>query len=235
MGTAFSAAWSIRMRVVITYQQRLDASYLDLIKMAFHSASVQGYTTVLVGNIRNYGDHHIEFLPENERLLMNWVLAAQLAYIQSKLFDQPTVIFSPDALILKPLEPIFDQPFDVAFTERDNPKWPINNGVIFIKPENKNKLAAFWHGCLAICKSYPIETQEWYGDQQSIHDALESGVDDDIGLDAIRLPCDIYNASPMRPGQAYSKKLLKDAYIAHFKGKRKKDMKEYWRILCTKD
>lgn len=223
------------MRIIITYQQRKDHSYQTLIGMAFDSAKRFGYSTVLVGNTYMHGDYKLEFLPEEEPLLMNWILAAQLAFIESPLFDQPSVIFSPDAIVLKPLEEIFDRGFDVAFTDRKNPKWPINNGVIYLNPSRRAELAAFWRRALEMCKTYPIETQEWYGDQQSLNDLLVAGVHHQLGLNVELLPCEVYNASPMRPGQGFNKRLVKDAYVAHFKGKRKDDMKEYWRVLCKKD
>ena len=222
------------MRIVITYQQRDDFTYQTLIGMAFDSAKRFGYETVLVGNTYMQGDIKMEFLPEEEPRLMNWILAAQLAYIQSPLFDQPTVIFSPDALILKPLEEVFEKDFDVAFTDRKNPKWPINNGVIYLKPERKQALAAFWQKALDVCKSYPVETQDWYGDQQALHDVLQAGVHQQIGLHVELLPCEVYNASPMKPGAGFDKRLIKDAYVAHFKGKRKSSMKDYWRYVCKK-
>lgn len=223
------------MRIIITYQQRKDHTYLDLIGMAFASAKRFDYSTVLIGNTFMHGDYKMEFLPDQEPHLMNWILAAQLAYIESPLFDQDSVIFSPDALVLKRLEPVFDLAFDVAFTDRKNPRWPINNGVIYLKPEKRAELAAMWRKCLEICKSYPVETQDWYGDQQSLNDALQAGVHTELGLQVELLPCEVYNASPMKPGQAPTKRLLQDAYVAHFKGKRKDAMKDYWRGLCIKD
>lgn len=221
------------MRIVITFQQRGDYSYLPLIEMAFASAKRFGYETVMVGPESLGADYHIRFTPDMEPCLMNWILAAQLAFIVSPLFDQPSVIFSPDALIVKRLEPVFRENFDVAFTDRKNPKWPINNGVIYLKPANRHKIGALWRDALAVCKQYPIETQEWYGDQQSLYDVYIGGNHLRLGVNVALLPCSIYNASPARVTNEIDKGLLNQAYVAHFKGKRKGVMQKYWDLLCA--
>lgn len=220
------------MRIVVTYQDRGDNSYINLIEMAFASAKRFGYETVMVGPYSLGADHHICFTPDMESRLMNWILAAQLAFIVSPLFDQSSVIFSPDALVIKHLEPIFREPFDVAFTDRKNPRWPINNGVIYLKPAKRHQIGALWRKCLEICKSYPIETQDWYGDQQSLYDAYQAGAHRELGVNVALLPCATYNASPARVTNTIDKQLLNQAYVAHFKGKRKDVMRTYWDFLC---
>lgn len=216
------------MRIVITYRHHGDDRYIALIKQAFASAKRFGYETMLVG----YGPVGDAWMPDasEEEYLMNWILAAQLQFIESDFFNQDSVLFSPDALIVRPLEQIFEQDFDIGFTVRDNPRWPINNGVIFLKPQNKEKIADYWKFAISVCKSYPVETQKWYGDQQSVHEVYAQGSHEQIGLNVKLLPCAKYNASP-RLGPV-DHELLKYAYIVHFKGKRKPLMKEYWGAIC---
>jgi hypothetical protein len=229
------------MRVVITFQlleekarAKASLAYIDLIAMAFGSALALGYETVMVSNSILPATHKIDFPAEREPHLMNWILAAQLAYIESDLFDQPSVLFSPDALILRPLEPVFNEhDFDVAFTDRDNKKWPINNGVIYLMPRHKKALAALWRDALAVCKAYPLDVQEWYGDQQSLHDVVTAGRPEIHGLKYELLPCKTFNATPDDHAGEYDHSLLKRAFIAHFKGKRKNQMATYWKYLCS--
>lgn len=221
------------MHVVIVYQHRGDEGYLELIRLAFASARNHDYETFLVGDVE-LGDTNIRFLRENEPLLMNWVLAAQLLYIESPFFTQDTVLFSPDALINKPLEPVFRQGFDVAVTDRVSKICPINNGVIFIKPENKKRIAAMWRKCLEICKSYPQEKQEWWGDQQSLYDFLQRGYDKEIGVKVKTLPCHTYNASPSNRAEV-EEGMLDDAFIIHLKGNRKTLMGEYWKAIWSRE
>lgn len=218
------------MRVVITYLHRGDDTYLNLIDMAFASAKAQGYETVLVGNI-DAGDIKMNFPADREPLLMNWVLAAQHHYINSSLFDCDTVIFSPDALITQPLESIFALNFDMAFTNRDHKRWPINNGVIYLRPHRRQKIAAWWREAMQKCKEYDEETQNWFGDQQALHDLYVQGNHHRLGLQVALLPCSNFNASPAS-GEKLDTNLLKSAYIVHMKGKRKDMMQRYWDYLC---
>ncbi len=219
------------MRIVITYQHRGDDEYLKLIDLAFSSAKRLGYETILVGDIEA-GDRRLCFPSSLEPHLMNWVLAAQLAYINSPVFDCNSVIFSPDALIAKPLDEIFDLDFDVAFTNRDNKRWPINNGVIFLKPEKRLQIAKLWEDARVTCKAYPIGIQDWYGDQQALHDVVLAKRPQLHGIKPALLPCDVYNASP-RYGEEFDANLIESAYIVHLKGKRKHLMRDYWDLICN--
>lgn len=177
-------------------------------------------------------DEFIEFPADKEEHLMNWVLAAQQAFIKSSLFDRNSVLFSPDALIARRLDDIFDMPFDMAFTNREHRRWPINNGVIFLKPTNKKRIGCWWEDARTTCKSYPLETQQWFGDQQALHDLYLQGFHVDYGLNIRMLPCERYNASPIVSTEL-DDKLTKTAYIVHLKGQRKEMMSKYWDLICS--
>lgn len=218
------------MRIVITYQHRGDDSYLPLIDMALASASRLGYETVMIGNV-DAGDIHLDFPADKEPYLMNWILAAQIAYVESPLFVENSVFFSPDALITRRLEPVFDMTFDLGFTDRANSRWPINNGVIFMKPQRRASIAKFFREALATCKKYSVETQKWFGDQQSLHDVYLSGAHRELELEVKMLPCRMYNAAPVLD-DVLDRDLMEDAYVVHMKGKRKGMMKTYWEALC---
>lgn len=192
------------MKVVITYRDE-GKPYADLIQLAFKSANRFGYETRLIDDEDVKRPH----LP-----LMDWILHAQLHFIKSDEFNQDTVLFSPDAIIQRPLSPVFKMGFDMAFTVRNNKRWPINNGVIFIKPEKKNLISAFWADCAIRCSKYEQHVRDWYGDQLSLHEELLAHNDKPYGLNVLRLPCSQYNANP---GSG--------SYIAHYKGKRKDDMR----------
>lgn len=215
------------MNVVITYRHGGDELYYALIRDAFASAKRMGYKTISVGDFSDC-DIHMPFVQDMP--LMNWILAAQKHYIDSPEFDCNTVLFSPDALINRPLEEVFSQDFDAAFTIRDNKKYPINNGVIFIKPDNKRGLTRFWQSCLDICALYPPEIQGWYGDQKALWDACEAGYDCACGIKKAFLPCDQYNASPVNG--RIDKVMLTSAFIIHLKGRRKEMMKQYKAAIC---
>lgn len=219
------------MNIVITYRHGGDTRYLELIDLAFKSAKQHGYNTILVGDIVDGDDFYNPDI-EDGVYLMNWILRAQLSYIESELFDCNSVFFSPDALICRPLDDIFDLSFDLALTHRKNKKWPINNGVIYMKPKNKEKIANYWKQAIALCAAYPVDAQKWYGDQQSLGDLVESNKHSELGLNLRLLPCEKYNCSP-RNG-AFEAGLLNRAHIIHLKGKRKNLMEQYWDFICTR-
>lgn len=217
------------MNIVITYCHKGNDEYPVLIKDAFKSAERFGYNTVSVGNYA-LGKQHIDLAYDREPLLMNWILAAQKSYIDSPLFNCNSVLFSPDAIINKPLEPVFSKSFDMAFTNRNHSKYPINNGVIFIKPGKNSGISGFWGDCLAICKNYSIDIQEWFGDQKSLWDAYQNEVYLKYGLDVSMLPCDKYNASPS--AHVFDGSMINDAFVIHLKGKRKHLMAQYMGAVC---
>ena len=89
------------LKVVITYADLGNSDYVPLIDMAFASARKFGYKTVLVTDAG-----------ATKETLMPWILAAQKKFIDSDDFDGNSVLFSPDCLINRPLEPVCDFDFD---------------------------------------------------------------------------------------------------------------------------
>lgn len=218
------------MRIVITYRSEGRNEYIPLMEAAFASAKKLGYETVLVGDDVTPCDHHIDL--KGPPHLMDWILRAQWSYISSNLFDCNSVFFSPDALIVKPLEPVFEKDFDLAVTVREHEKYPVNNGVIYIKPECKHAMAMFWTDVRIRCDNYEENIRRWGGDQLALHEELAAHGDEPRGMKALRLPCDTYNASTeqMKPADIIR---LRDAYVVHFKGARKSAMLGYWKDLAA--
>lgn len=228
------------MKIIITFFNKgaekirdvKSSDYHDFIKLAFESAKKFGYETILVtsgAEFENNADHVIR-LNDDEPFLMNWILKAQKAYLQSDLFNDNSVLFSPDALIRKELTPIFEKEFDVAFTERPAKKYPINNGVIYLKPKNKNRLIQLWDEFLYRCDQYEFDQKHWFGDQKSIIETFEYYGKEPFGLKVLKLPCELYNASILTNDlevQEADPLLIEKSYILHFKGARKNLIKQY--------
>jgi hypothetical protein len=207
---------------VIVYRHQGKEEYLDLIQIAFASAKSHGMRTSLVTDYPDCdADHVIPFT--SGIALMEWVLAAQLEYIRSDLFAGNAVLFSPDAVFMKPVEEVFDG-FDVAVTTRISGGMPINNGVIFLNPERKGDLIRLWEMFLFSLRQMPQTLRNWYGDQVSMQHVLFEHNDAPLGLRVKRLPCRIYNATPQ---WFHEEDALDDAYIVHFKGARKAAMKAF--------
>lgn len=228
------------MKIIITFfnkgsetiRDAKSSDYHDYIKLAFESAKKFGYETVLVtsgAEFENNADHVIR-LKDEEPFLMNWILQAQKAYLQSDLFNEDSVLFSPDALIRKDLTPIFEKEFDVAFTERAARKYPINNGVIYLKPKNKNRLIQLWDEFIYRCDQYDFDQKHWFGDQKAIIDTFEHYGNQPFSLKVLKLPCELYNASILNnnlEAQEADPLLIEKSFILHFKGARKDLMKQY--------
>lgn len=125
------------------------------------------------------------------------------------------VILDTDVLVKKSVEHVFADPFDVCLTYRDRPirspegiditKFcPYNTGVMFSKGRD------FWRACFDFLKKMTEVEWRWWGDQLAV-----AAVADSKAFDVKTLPCSKYNWVPFRE-DAQS-----EAYIWHFKGKRK--------------
>ena len=208
------------MNIVITYRHQGNEDYGPLMKTVRQSIKKMGYNHILVHAEAFYNP------------LMIWILEAQKNYIESDAFNCNSVLFSPDALIIKPLEEIFEQDFDCAVTLRADTI--LNNGVIFIKPQNKNRLIKLWDDAIKKCWSYHAALQNWGGDQKALQDVLSSADYKPHGLNVIKVDMEKYNAPYIRAGIETNKELLEKASIVHFKGDRKKLMQETWEYICSK-
>jgi hypothetical protein len=210
------------VKFVITYREEGRVEFPILIRKAFESVKKLGYSTVLVGTEVAEADEYIPSDRSDEQHLCNWILQARQLYMK-KLFDCNTVFIDPDVLVVRPLD-VFDRDFDLAVTERDVKSAPINTGVMFAKPENKEKLIKFWDALRDKAKTYPFGKQRWFSDQMAVNDLIDS----DHGLRVLKLPCDLYNASPCinnTPEKVERNRLMAEhARILHFKGYRKNMM-----------
>lgn len=222
------------MKVVITYFD-YGKDYLELLKMAFASAKLFGCETILVTStdIGAGQDVTLKVPHAGEDVLMPSILEAQKAYIDSALFDSNSVLFSPDALVARSLGPVFDKPFDLGVTQGTTMDYPINNGVIYIRPETKEKLSQLWADMITRCKSYSKRFQHWYGDQRAMEEIITEAHDKPYGLDVKRLLARPYNAcfSHNRPWCDYDDLTFHTAYVMHFKGGRKEKMAAFWQKI----
>lgn len=219
------------MKIVITYFD-FGKDYLELLKMAFASAKLFGYEAILVTSteIGAGQDYTLYVDHPGENVLMPAILEAQKAYIDSALFDSNSVLFSPDALVARSLGPVFEKDFELGVTQGTHLEYPINNGVIYIRPETKDRLSKLWGDMIARCWSYPDKYKKWYGDQKSMHEVIREMDDKPYGLNVKRLLARPYNCcfSHKREWCAYDDLTWHTAYVLHFKGERKGRMAEFW-------
>jgi len=120
-----------------------------------------------------------------------------------------------DVIVQKDVRHIFDEPFDVALTDRVGSTlegsayakaMPYNLGVSF------SRSPGFWHEALRYLKTLPAKFQQWEGDQRVICEMVKQKLWGNIKI----LPGAIYNYSPKNLAENYSQ-----ASIVHFKGLRK--------------
>lgn len=227
------------MKVVITYHHHKGDDYLELMRMAFASAKLFKCETILVtsAGISIGQDATIKVPHAGENVLMPAILEAQKAYIDSALFDSNSILFSPDALVARPPGLVFTKPFDLAVTQGTSMEYPINNGVIYIKPNAKEHLSQLWSDMIARCKSYEPERQKWYGDQKAMGEIIAEANDKPYGLKVMRLVAMRYNAifSHNRPWCDYDDLIWNTAYVFHFKGERKARMAEFWEKIQARE
>jgi hypothetical protein len=226
------------MRFVITYREQGREGFPELVRKACASVKKFGHETVLIGSPVDGAevDHFIPSGKEVEPLLAIWILYARQSYIESPLFDCNSVFIDPDVLLVRSIDDVFDRDFDIAFTEREVKGDEINTGVVFIKPDNKDALIGLFEELRKKCRSYPYNKQTWFGDQKSVNDILNECASP-CGLRVLKLPCDIYNASPCMEQtpekMERNRKMAENARIMHFKGYRKDMMHGVWANIAS--
>lgn len=155
---------------------------------------------------------------------MMWILEAQAAAIRNA--SGPSVMVSPDSLIMGPLDSLFGG-WDVLFLTRRKPK-PIVNSVIAFQPSER--LAVLWDRFIAHSKGLDAKSLEWGADIDALVSymaiqPLENGtrmVDDVrvrfMPMHEVFTSVDRGGARPMTP-------------IWDFKGSRKSVMSRHAAIL----
>lgn len=129
------------------------------------------------------------------------------------------LFIDPDIIIQKDVRHVFDEPFDVALTDRlgtdmENTSYgremPVNLGVSF------SRSPKFWLRVIRHLNTLPVKLQQWTGDQLVVGAMLRQKLIDDFNVKI--LPGLRYNYSP----SAADDPRMQDAAIAHFKGPTRK-------------
>lgn len=86
------------------------------------------------------------------------------------LCEPPFIFLDTDILVTESLESVFDEPFDVAMYWRD--KVVKTDKKLLHMPYNAGFIACrdntFFKECHELCKTYPDEYRQWFGDQMAI-------------------------------------------------------------------
>lgn len=125
-----------------------------------------------------------------------------------------------DIVIRRDVRHVFDEPFDVALTNRDGTitnearyaeVMPYNIGVVF------SRCPEFWRDIIFGIGTMPPALQEWEGDQRAVAALMRM----DHGFNVKILPGHTYNYPPRGPADPR----MDDAAILHYKGNRKQWLK----------
>ena len=135
-----------------------------------------------------------------------------------------TVFLDVDVVVQRDLSPLFDDPFDVGLTYRDESdrslrlspeireRMPFNTGVMMARASGWS----FWEEAYEYSLTLPKSDQCWFGDQLAIRHIAEKSA-----LHVARYPCALYNYSPWQVDEDYS-----DKYVVHYKG----DQRKLWML-----
>ena len=137
--------------------------------------------------------------------------------------DGDWLLIDCDIIIKKDVRHVFDESFDVALTDRIGTDMegtsygkamPFNMGVAF------SRSPAFWQRVIRHMSSLPMDLQSWTGDQLVVCAMVRQGLADDFKVKI--LPGLTYNYPPL----SVDDPRMENAAIVHFKGARKKFIKE---------
>lgn len=158
------------------------------------------------------------------------------AFVASQEAGGYVVLMDTDMLLLRSVDELFVDDFDIGLTVRKFPPPPINGGFYVVNMRHKARVLRFFDGLLSVYESLPAEARRWNGDQialarlldpptRNIRAALHSRWQD---VRIKYLPVRIYNNTPRR---ILLKRTLYNpaAKVLHLKGRRKGSMPSYFK------
>jgi hypothetical protein len=163
---------------------------------------------------------------------------AQLAFLEQYAFARPVLFLDSDMLINGKIGQLFASDFDIAVTVRDNPKMPLNGGLLMMNALRPRAVVEFFRRYLAIFAERYGEQSCWFGDQLALRDAVGlthakiptpdgaiiTLVD---GARCLLLPESRYNYPPDNAFREIAQP-ISGPLLLHFKGPRKRLMRAYW-------
>jgi len=176
---------------------------------------------------------------DTDKLMYERVLC-MASFVNSKLFQNPTCFVDTDAFVKIDLINLFEYSFDIALTHRDDgSKMPINEGVLFVNNQNKERIKLFFDEYTrnyriiskskAVKKYYGMNLDLWRGGQLSLNMIAYNNGSKFRDYELIKkknftlmmLPVYYYNFTPIN-NKNYTLKFLKLKKVLHFKGNLKK-------------
>jgi hypothetical protein len=110
---------------------------------------------------------------------------------------EEVLLIDSDTMILRPLDDVWNEPFDMAYTTKEQSRFPFNSGVVFFRVSDR--VRAFvdgWHAENLRMLKNRVYHQDWrrkYGgiNQASLGSILHRNAH--FGLTLLKLPCSEWN------------------------------------------
>ena len=119
------------------------------------------------------------------------------AVVQAAPNGTPLLLMDADTIILRPLDPIWDRSFDLAYTARERSRLPLNGGVVALRVSDQTKAAIRrWQQLNAAMLTNGPLHQPWHRKYAGMNQAsfgclLEEGGLADLSV--VKLPCAEWN------------------------------------------
>jgi hypothetical protein len=186
-------------------------------------------TDAHTGELDGLGADEIVRFDVDAQSLMLARMEAQIEFLRRHAVTDGVVLLDSDMLVVESLAPVFEGPFAVGVTHREDEKeMPYNGGIYFVRTARLAEAIRFFERMLEIYQQKYREYAAWWGDQLALRDVVlefQSRSADDL----VRVfPCSTFNYSPAY-GSVYRDVLRAPgrAAIWHFKGSRKLAMRVY--------
>lgn len=109
------------------------------------------------------------------------------------------LLIDADTMILGPLDSVWSEEFDIAYTAKDAGPFPLNAGVIFLRASDRTRAFMLrWRDENRRMLAEPAYHEPWYRrygglNQAALGKLLTEGAAADLGVRVAQLPCSIWN------------------------------------------
>lgn len=173
---------------------------------------------VLKQSVESYGgliEHKVPSPSEKNKINSNYnKIKYQIEILKNE--KEPFVFIDGDTVLLGDISNVFDDDFDIAFTERsETSPIPINVGVVFCRPSYKlEKFFNEWYEAVDFFYKNPDELKPYLNVHKGIcQSGLGKILEKEHDLKIKYLPCSIYNACE----DDWKDKIPDDCKVIHLK------------------
>lgn len=190
--------------------------YMPMLALLEKSCKRYGHRHIVLSDVELPGFE--VFRTDLPHELMPATLKAQRDYLLA--VNEPTLMTGADCVLGMDPAAVFERDFDVAMTTDRFPGFCLNTGAMFIK--DCGLAAAFWDKALQQCGDV------WGDDQIALERAFGATPEPSV---RVTPEGQVIECLPMFPYHYAPRNVdaVREAYVLHFRGKRKAFMAEYCR------